>query len=134
MKMKIPIALAIVSVIALSAAAYAVSQPDLTVADIAFTQNKRCGNSSYVNVTVRMFVRNIGNATAYNFGDQLNITGSITTYFVSSLGPGLTTSHARTVAKQCGVSFWTTTKADINNTVSESNEANNFRSETYTPV
>ncbi len=113
------------------------AQPDLTVTDITFLQIVPCGPNSTnnVSVAVTMVVKNIGNATAYNFTDNLTTAWNEHYYYnVASVGPGDTVLHTKIILRRCGVNFLVIAGTDTYNNVIESNEANNWRTETYTPA
>lgn len=115
-----------------------INQPDLIVSDITFSQLTSClFNDSKYSVQIKMFVNNTGNATATNFTDKLQITGggypTSQHFSVSSLAPGASISHNKTITRLCGQQITANATADVNNTVVESNENNNNRVETFTP-
>ena len=117
--------------------AYSQNLPDLTVTDINFTQASNCVSlTGNVTVNVTMFVKNIGNATAFNFTDRIEIGNHehIFNFFVPSLTSGSTTNHVGSISRRCFVEFTANATADIFRQVTESNEANNNRVETYTPT
>ena len=138
MKYKYAIVLAF-AVVVMASYSYAarINQPDLSVTDIGFVQLQNCNSTNatkYVNVQVTMYVTNSGNATAYNFTDRMVIAGTTYNFAVSSLAAGANTQHMQTVSRACRQQFSVNATADIYNSVAESNEANNNRIETFTPI
>jgi len=81
-------------------------------------------------VSVTFSVKNVGNTTAYNFTDQINVTGPemhASNFAVGSLAPGITVSHSQTYLLEYG-NYTVTGIADIFNDVLESDETNNIAS------
>lgn len=117
--------------------AYSQNFPDLTVTDIIFIQPSNCTPMTRnITVNIKMKVENIGNVTAFNFTDRLQLNGNeeVFNFFTSQLEPNAIKTHSVNTSRKCFVQFTANATTDVTNKVQESNEANNNRFETYTPT